>query len=183
MFYVIETEYVGPNPQQHLDSHSYHVQNCPGLLNMSHEPRTFGWLGTTNDWSENAHGEFDTLEEARAEIERLTNGDYREQDLSDFHDGNITRIDKNGNIEGRIVYRVLAGGLELWCAESSQDYCYDSMIVSIKADSTEEEIDIWVDDCANCLCLDENGLLDSDAVQSMALDYRETLKSQGESDE
>jgi hypothetical protein len=32
---------------------------------MSREIRTSGWLGTTNDWAKYAHGEFNTIEEAR----------------------------------------------------------------------------------------------------------------------
>lgn len=71
MFYVITTEYAGPN---RLDSHGAiisrdpeaTIQTTPGRTNMSGEERISGWLGQTGDWTSSAHGEFETLDEAIA---------------------------------------------------------------------------------------------------------------------
>ena len=78
-YYLIEHEYVGPN--QHclatdynniVNGHYFVIQDRPGLTNMSHEPRTEGWLGTTNDWSETALGEYPTEKAAeKAVLEKL----------------------------------------------------------------------------------------------------------------
>ena len=75
-FYVISTSYIGPN--QHtvndarniLDGDYYEICTTPGITNMSKEVRIDGWLGSTNDWSKTAHGEFETIEAARAKIEQ-----------------------------------------------------------------------------------------------------------------
>lgn len=73
-FYVIETEYVGPNKQDsegHWIGDTWHhwtIQTEPGRTNMSNEPREDGWLGTSNDWHANAHGRFDTLDAARQAV-------------------------------------------------------------------------------------------------------------------
>ena len=40
------------------------ISDTPGKTNGSKQPRTKGWLGTTSNVSYEAHGEFDTKEEA-----------------------------------------------------------------------------------------------------------------------
>ncbi len=42
------------------------IQNEPGRTNMSHEPRTTGWLGSTNNVNRYAHGQFHDEQAARA---------------------------------------------------------------------------------------------------------------------
>lgn len=44
------------------------IQTEPGTTNMSHEPRTDGWLGTTNNVHWSAWGEYATEDEARTYI-------------------------------------------------------------------------------------------------------------------
>lgn len=76
MFYLLSSDYVGPN-ERHSDGNirgdSEVMSICtePGRTNQSHEVRVDGWLGTTNDTSRSAHGEFETVEEARTEAARL----------------------------------------------------------------------------------------------------------------
>jgi len=56
-WYLVERQYVGPNPDDHLnDGHTLTIQNCPGCTNRSNEEREIGWLGTTGDWSAIALG-------------------------------------------------------------------------------------------------------------------------------
>ena len=73
MFYLTSSEYVGPNARslendyrRIVYGHYIDIQTAPGLRNMSHEPCVDGWLGTTNDWAEYAHGEYDTIESAQS---------------------------------------------------------------------------------------------------------------------
>ncbi|GIV82736.1 MAG: hypothetical protein KatS3mg051_2090 [Anaerolineae bacterium] len=88
MYYIIETQYVGPsrygiNP---ITRHHYDITTEPGTTNMSHEIRTDGWLGTTNDWSRHAHGEYETLEKARKALLALLedrHGEYHKAEEID----------------------------------------------------------------------------------------------------
>ncbi|CAE6779599.1 hypothetical protein [Nitrospira defluvii] len=85
-YYVVECEYVGPDPDQHTNTHTYEITTTPPRLNMSHEICTDGWLGTTNDWSRTAHDAFETKADARESVQDLLAGEgYREQDLASHH--------------------------------------------------------------------------------------------------
>jgi len=68
MYYVIETEFVGPNQREKVDTDYLEISSEPATKNGNGAPCVFGWCGTTNDWSETAHGEFDTLEDAEKYI-------------------------------------------------------------------------------------------------------------------
>jgi hypothetical protein len=65
-FYLIKREDVGPNGMD--EDPIYEIHNAPGRTNSSREERTEGWLGTTNDISRHALGEFDSVLEAVREI-------------------------------------------------------------------------------------------------------------------
>lgn len=76
MFYLLSSDYVGPDKRDSHgnirgDSEVMSICTEPGRTNQSREVRVEGWLGTTNDTSRRAHGEFVTVEEARAEAARL----------------------------------------------------------------------------------------------------------------
>lgn len=161
-FYIIEQSYEGPNPDDHLDDQTFRVQTRPGLGNLSHKPILHGWLGTTNDWCKIAHGEFATLDEAKAEIDRLTANSYREDELEAEDRYN------------KILYRVRVGRLEPWNAAASQDWCWESMRDRIDVVTTDDEILDWSEECANDAA-SENFLLDLDAVVRMATSYRDEL--------
>ena len=74
-FYVVEHEYIGPNfssaydVEKFLNNESWDILSEPPRTNLSKEIRTNGWLGSNNDWSSQAHGEFETIDEARNYIE------------------------------------------------------------------------------------------------------------------
>ena len=70
-YYIITTEYAGPNPRENLDADRIEICTEPGITNASHEVRTEGWLGQTNDWSQRAHGEYATLDDALDAVGRL----------------------------------------------------------------------------------------------------------------
>jgi hypothetical protein len=76
MFYLISIEYVGPNTLDSKgniigDSETVQITTTPPRTNMSDEVMINGWLGTTNDWSSHALGEFKTLEDALSELKSL----------------------------------------------------------------------------------------------------------------
>lgn len=69
-YYLVSEEYIGTDlSQERINSYA---------ITTKSPRRTKGWLGTINDWSHYAHGEFDTEELARAEVKRLLADDYRE---------------------------------------------------------------------------------------------------------
>lgn len=75
-YYLIETEYVGPNKRYSNgswrgDTRVLTISTEPGETNSSHQPRESGWLGTTNDIHAAARGAFDTVEAARIEAHNL----------------------------------------------------------------------------------------------------------------
>lgn len=70
MYYPIVVEDVSADAMRSgLPNEWVEIISQPGRTNLSHEERTDGWLGTTNDVYECAIGEFETLEAAREELQ------------------------------------------------------------------------------------------------------------------
>lgn len=99
MYYVIETNYSGPNPDQYIDYDTIVISTTPARYNGSGEPCTDGWAGTNNDRSVHAHGEYPTIEDATAAITDLF-GDVRGSDCNGYpfepDDPDILQIYKPG---------------------------------------------------------------------------------------
>ncbi len=70
MYYVIEERYVGPDDDKHKQG-TIEIQTEPARTNSSHEVRTEGWCGTYNDVATYAHGEYATIDDARAAIAEI----------------------------------------------------------------------------------------------------------------
>jgi len=85
-FYIIETSYVGPNSDQNIDADKIEISTSPATANLNGEVKTEGWCGTTNDWAVYAHGEYETIDEARAAIKSQF-GNVRECDEDNCYDG------------------------------------------------------------------------------------------------
>lgn len=63
MYYIIETRYVGENPDQHIDADSVEIRTTPAdPSNLSR---------TTKDLALYAHGEYETIEAAKAAISAI----------------------------------------------------------------------------------------------------------------
>jgi hypothetical protein len=90
MYYVIAIEYVGPNPQDHVNDDTIGIYTEPARANLTGEARTSGWCGTTNDRATYAHGEYHTLEGARTAI--MARGPHREADRG-AHDAEETCVE------------------------------------------------------------------------------------------
>ena len=169
MFYITSHEYVGPNPEQNLNSHTYQITTeCPRGNSGERPEITDGWLGTTCDWSSHAHGEFDTEEEARVECLRLLEeyGGYREPDYFDDYQ------DEDNNV----IQIYLVGKYEELGSDGSQDWCYVDE-EQITANTTDEEIDELVEqevDAAHS----EGFELDVTAVFNMFKQYRDELQEE-----
>jgi hypothetical protein len=123
MYYIIETNYVGPNQtqDQYVDVDKIEISTSPAITNSSHEERTEGWCGTTNDWAVYAHGEYATIEEARAAIAEKF-GDSFESDDED------------------VVETYKPGKFAPMNSQATADWAYEGIRSDIDADTTDERI-------------------------------------------
>lgn len=166
-YYVVETNYVGPNPGQHLNDHTFEITTKAPRTNMSGEVRTNGWLGTTNDWSKTAHGAYDSVDEARAAVVEELGEDIRDNNDEDRDED--------------VVASYCVGAFEAWDAETSTTWC-STYCDDVTADTTDEAIESMVDE-AEAQANEEGGTLETDAVTRMLIDHRDDLRVSGEDDE
>ena len=158
IYYVIESEYVGPNTQGRIDSHLVTITTDAPRTNLSHEVRLDGWIGTTNDTSRHAHGAYTSEDDAREAVAELF-GPCRESD----------EIDDPDTVA---LFRI--GGLEPWGSEASVSWCWTSRDL-ITASTTDEEIYDEVGSCAEAAAADGVALA-GEAVEEMLREYRDELR-------
>ncbi|MGK8233930.1 hypothetical protein ACLGGT_07080 [Roseovarius sp. MS2] len=123
MYYVIETNYIGPNQTQdkYVDADKIQISTSqPTISNRSQE-----------DWAIFAHGEYATVEEARAYIVEEF-GDVRKCNPYDesfsSHDEAIVELYKPGNYT-------------LMSIEATSNWVDSAIQFDINADTTDERID------------------------------------------
>jgi len=132
MYYVIKTTYVGPNQfeDQFVDVDKIEIRTSPAVTNMSGESCTDGWCGTTNDWAVYAHGEYATVEEARAAI------------TTEF--GEVRDSDPNGvsfeSYDENIVETYKPGKYEQMSSRATADWADAGIQQDIDANTTDEHI-------------------------------------------
>lgn len=167
-YYVLSSEYVGPNLSDRCNSHTVHITTEPGRTNMSNEVRVDGWLGTSNDWAAYAHGEYDSIESARAAVIEM---------LGENH-----RLIDNDEYDESVVETYAASKYVEWDADNSITWCYESRR-EITADTTDERIAEIVAECEE-YANDEGNTLDTDAVEEMLTEHRDELRAEAnESDD
>lgn len=128
-FYVVETKYVGPNPDQHIDEDVVEIQTEPERTNSSGEAKIQGWCGTTNDWCVNAHGEYPTLADAEAAVKEIF-GDVRPYEDEGASDS-VVKAYKPG------LYVPMS-------AENTGDWCYDVIQEKVTLGMTGEQVDTLI---------------------------------------
>jgi hypothetical protein len=130
MYYIIEQKYVGPNADRHPDVDTIWISTVPGIANGTGKPQITGWLGTTNDWSRYAHGEYPTLQAARDVLETLF--------------GEIRDCDPNGDPwesdDDTVVDLYKPGAYALMGYQEAADWINPGLYQSIHTDTTDEEI-------------------------------------------
>lgn len=139
MYYIVETSYVGPNRSQSdcVDLDKIEIRTSPTTGNMSREECTEGWCGTTNDWAVYAHGEYATIEEARAAIAEKF-GEVRDSDA----EGCPFEADDKDVVE---TYR--PGKYAPMSSQATADWAHEIIRSEIRADTTDERIRELVEDC------------------------------------
>jgi hypothetical protein len=159
-YYLTELEYVGPNPDQHLNDHEFAIATMPSRTNMSGEEKIDGWLGTTNDWASYAHGDYESMEAALAALDKLLPGGYREADID------------NWNRDHGVVAQFLAGAVPALSREESINWCYP-LTEEITPDTTDEGIDELVHEAADeCRTSENPGEIDCGAVSKYLREWR-----------
>lgn len=99
MVYLQSVEWTGPRDRSTDSCDKYGteilVTSAPGRGNMSPHPEIVnGWLGTTNDWRRDAHGEFETVEAALAAAAEQFGTLYEPSDAQDDDDTLAVRYDR-----------------------------------------------------------------------------------------
>lgn len=168
MYYIIKTNYVGPNQNQdqYVDVDKIEISTSPAITNSSHEERTEGWCGTTNDWAVYAHGEYATIEEARAAITEKF-GEVRDSDAN----GDSFESDDEDVVE---TYK--PGKYAPMSSQQTADWAYEGIQSDIEAETTAERIAELVAEYeaeANCY----GGTLNSDLKDFMQ-DRRQELRDE-----
>ena len=166
-FYVISEEYVGPDLNKRLNSHTVWISTEPGRTNMSNEERIDGWLGTTNDWYRSAHGEYATLDEARAAVVKMV--------------GENPRSVENDEFDEHIVESYAASKFVELDACNSQTLCYE-YCSEITVDTTDERIDEILNECEEQANAD-GFTLDTRAVERMLAERRDELRANADNDD
>lgn len=138
MYYIIETIYTGPNwdQDQHVDADRIEITTAPAIGNSSREVCIDGWCGTTDDWAVYAHGEYETLEEARDAIIE-TFGVVRD---SDPGGNSFESLDEN------VVEVYKPNKYAPMSSQATADWAYDGIQSDIKADTTDERIEELVEE-------------------------------------
>ncbi len=173
MFYVIETQYVGPNQQQHLDAQVFEVAAQPAITNSSKEVRTEGWCGTTNDWAVYAHGEFARQESAEDWIKtRLADEGWREEELEGRHPSECYDDEELG-----VVARYRVGRYAPMTAEATGDWIADGLD-DIEADTSDERIAEIIAECQEACRTDHAAELDEDAMEEAIQARRQALRDE-----
>ena len=170
-YYIIETRFIDANSgdDKYVDEHYFDITIQAGRTNMSKEERVEGWLGTSNDWIRHAHGEYETVDAARTVLlTDLLDGDYR--DISD-------EIDSSDREECGIIERYKPGRYCPWGAEATQNWVYDGIQEAITAETTDEQIEVLVEQYMEEGRREVDAELDSDAIQRMMEARRSQLRS------
>lgn len=169
MFYIIETKYVGPNKgqDQYADLDKIEISTSPAITNSSHERCTEGWCGTTNDWAVYAHGEYATIEEARAAITEKF-AEVRDSDAN----GDSFQVDDEDIVE---TYK--PGKYAPMSSQATADWSCEGIQSDIEAETTDEDIvELIAEYEAEA---NSNGFTLHNDLEGFMQEFRDELKDNG----
>lgn len=169
-YYVVEIEYVGPNQYEdrYVDADRVQVWANAPRTNMTHEPRTQGWCGTTDGWATYAHGEYCDLSQAISAIESKF-GPVREEEPD--------TADLSECIQGKIYASYKKGAYEPLSKNASVDWTYESIREDVTADTSDARIETLIEEYER----NSNGegvTLDKRALESSMKERRQELRDE-----
>lgn len=136
MFYIIESEYVGPNPEEVVGEDQIFITTAPAAVNTNHEPCISGWCGTTNDISTIARGEYGTREEAENAMSAIF-GAVRPSDIDRQP---CLAIGSDGDAADHIVAVYRPGPCRPLSRSATEDWV-STALDQIQADTTDERLE------------------------------------------
>ncbi len=139
------------------------ISEEPERTNMSNEVRIEGWCGTTNGTCVHARGMYDSIEEARAFIDKHYEEGVRE--VEHFIDEGAT-----------VIAKFLIGRYEKLDRGATSEYVWDELDERITAQSTDQEIEAIAADLEETANGDGFTLT---GVEQLAKDLRWTKKQLG----
>jgi hypothetical protein len=164
MYYVLEWKYVGPDPEQHINEHALLITSVPGRKNQSGEECTSGWLGTTNDWAEYAHGEFASLENARQAVAGVAGEDgYR---AASQEDNPLSDLDDS------IVEEYRVGALPYLTSSESKEYALAAAQDEVTSVTDDEDLDRIADEICRDIRENTGREPNCDAIRNLAEEIR-----------
>ena len=163
MFYIVETSYEGPNKEQNIDADKIEISTLPATTNMSHEVKTSGWCGTTNGWAVYAHGEYETIEEARNAIKSHF-GPIRD------YDGDKCCLDDS------VIEAYMIGEYIPMNEEDTRIWVSAGLHEDISAETTDDRIDELAIEYEN-LANDEGYTL-SPSLEDIIVEIRQELRDE-----
>ena len=163
-YYIVEYQYIGLGDEESL----IRIQTTPAR-DLDGDVCIDGRCGAWNDWVVYGHGEYMTLDDARAAIPEKF-GDVREV-YDDYDDYYYNAIDtyKFGRYEPLDKYE-------------SCDYFRDYIQSDVNRDTTNERIDELITEYE--IIANEDGYtLDADGLAKLIRDYRDELASEDADDD
>lgn len=136
MYYIIESEYVGPNPDEMVDEDRILITTAPALVNTNQEPCISGWCGTTNDISITAHGEYRT----RAEAEKAMSDIFGDVRSSNVEWEPWLAMDSDDDPADHLVAVYRPGACQPLSQSATEDWV-STALDQIQADTTDEQLE------------------------------------------
>jgi len=164
MYYVIETDYVGPgqDTDQYIDAGQICISTVPARTNRSGESRTEGWCGTDNGWAVYAHGQYATVDEARDAIANIF-GDVRPLEY-------VAAGSDDGVIEAYKPGKYVPYG-----PDATAVWAQDVIIEDIGPDTSDERIKELVTDYVS-YGRDEGVMLDQRCLRHLMIERRAEMR-------
>jgi hypothetical protein len=153
MFYVVESKFVGRTNDHQVNADRVTIQVVPATGNLDKKPRIEGWCGTNNDWAVFAHGEYSYIEEAR--------------DAIDERFGAVREVEEQYDLD--VIEAYLVGEYDQLPRQASADWLYECLTSDVTADTTDQQIDLLVEEYAAFAAAEGIALTD---IEGIIREYR-----------
>lgn len=146
-YYVVSFGFIEPVSDCFDDSDTIEIWNEPMYIHRGPETRIEGSCIGTGGFTRNAHGEYETLEEARAAVEQDV-GPVRKVEICHEDDEDKHEREFWGSqIEGNHVVEVYkTGKYKTATSEFVESWCYEFMREEITANTTDDRLDELADE-------------------------------------
>lgn len=168
-YYVVATQYVGPNSEWWVDYDKVEITTEPPRGNSRGLDGEYpiiinGWCGTTNDVAVYGLGEFDSIDEARAAVFIETPNGRR-----------LVEEDNEYFVEDGVIETYKYGNEKPLTRDDTVVYIYEDAECFVTDQTTDAEITVWCEQMQESARV-EGFKLNNTAVQNHLLRLREELQ-------